>query len=390
MKIIGLDESGTIGDEYIIFCQVEFDEDVENDLFIHNLLNVNNFLFTNEISHNLSSKQIIKLCHQLNSTGYINVKFFKLHPQEQNLILKDALEFQGNFLFLNRSHLIQMYEREKIFKKPLNKIIRELRHYEDSLRYPDYCLKSYSFLYIMNHNCLDYKLCEFLKKEGNLIHAQIDGGNFFSFWWYNLIFSHENKDFLHNKLFVNGLANGDESYLSINIADLFAKAYQLNRTRFYDYRIQDVEYNFEKLPFSKDTFFQRIWPLFSKNVFKRRILLIGKADLFNLIPHILHIKDRSRYFEVFKIKGDIDYFFKRNSKGKPHENLVIYSKDLNEIDEENIQKCKKYKIEAKSINDFKKDFLNFFDVIEDSLTEYPDSTKTRLKDILNQKRSLLS
>ena len=389
LKIIGLDESGTIGDKFINFCQVEFNEDIENDLIIHNLLNIKDFLVPNQILYNLKAKEIVKLCHQLYSTNHINVKFYKLHSPEQNLILKDALEFQGNYLFSHRSHLIQMYKKERIFENKLKNIIRELRHYERPFRYPDYCLKSYSFLYIANQISSDYNLCEFLKDDKNSIHIQIDGGNLFSFWWFDLIFSNEKKDLLQNKLFINGLANGDENYLSINIADLFAKAFKLNPTRFYDYRIKDIEYNFTELPFSKDIFYRRIWKLFSKNVFKKRILLIGKSDLFNLITYLLHIQNRSKYFESFKIKGGIDYFFKLNSKGHNYENIAICGQDLNKIDKQNIEICKKYRIKTIPINAFKDDFLKFFNLIEDSLIDYSDSIKKRINGILNEKRSLL-
>lgn len=390
LKIIGLDESGTIGDKRIIFCQVEFNIDNENELIISNILNIDNFLFPTELTHSLKSKKLISLCHQLYDTGLIDITFYRLGLNEQISIIKDALELQGNFLFANRSKLIKMYDMNKLFEDDMNKIIRELYHYKRPFRYPDYCLKSYSFLYMVNQMCLNYNNCEFLKKPENRIYVQIDGGHLFSFWWYDFLFSHSKKEILRNKLFINGIAHGDESYLSINYADLFAKGYNLNPSKFYDYKVVDIDYDFRKLSHTKEVFFKKIWRLLSKNVFKTRILLIGKSELFNIITYLLHIEDRKKYYEPFKITGDINYFFRQNSKGYPHENVVIYGKHLSEIDEENLKICQKMKIKTKSIMDFKKQFISFFDSIETSLEEYLDSAKGKIKVLLDQKREILS
>ncbi len=390
LKIIGLDESGTIGDNYIVFCQVEFNIDNENELFINNILNVDNFLFPKEITHNLKAKQIVHLCHQLYSTGLIDVTFYKLSPYGQNSILKDAIEYQGNFLFANRSKLIRMYDKNKMIKSDMSKIISELYHYRRPFKYPDYCLKSYSFLYVLNQMCLKHNNCEHLKKPENRIYVQIDGGHLFSFWWYDFLFSHSNKEILQNKLFINGIAHGDESYLSINYADLFAKGYNLNPAKFYDYKVLDIEYDFRKLPFAKELFFKRIWRLLSKNVFKTRILLIGKSELFNIITYLLHIEDRSKYYEPFEITGNIEYFFKQNSKGYSNENIAIYGDNLSDIDKENLKICRKVKIKTKSIMDYKKQFIAFFDSIETSMEDYIDSAKSKIKNLLDQKRDVLS
>ena len=390
LKIIGLDESGTIGDNYIVFCQVEFNIDNENELFINNILNTDNFLFPTELTHNLKAKKIVQLCHQLYETGLIDVTFYKLSSYEQNSILKDAFEFQGNFLFANRGKLLNMYCKNEIIKDDLSRIIRELYHYRKPFKYPDYCLKSYSFLYILEQVCLNYNNCEFLKKNENRIYVQIDGGHLFSFWWYDFLLSHSNKEILQNKLFINGIAHGDESYLSMNYADLFAKGYNLNPSKFYDYKVLDINYDFRKLTFTKEVFFKKIWRLLSANVFKIRILLIGKSELFNIVTYLLHSEDRKKYYEPFKIKGDINYFFTQNSSGHRDQNLVIFGEDLSENDKENLKICREMKIKTKSIMDFKNQFKAFFNSIENSMEDYIDSAKGKIKIHLEQKREILS
>jgi len=100
--------------------------------------------------------------------------------------------------------------------------------------------------------CLNYNNCEFLKKPENRIFVQIDGGHLFSFWWYDFLFSHPNKEILQNKLFINGIAHGDESYLSINYADLFAKGYVWTHTvreLYYDLSIKAVLETLCNLPY---------------------------------------------------------------------------------------------------------------------------------------------
>ncbi len=390
LKIIGFDESGTIGDEYIFFCQVEYNIEAENDLFINNILTTNNFLFPREITHNTKSKDIIKLCHQLYKTNLINVKFYRLTSDRQNSILKDAFKYQGDFLFKNRGRLLKMYEKNKLHKKDMTKIIRELQHYQHYDKYPDYCLKSYSFLYMVNQFCLEYSNCEFLKKPENKISIQIDGGHIFSFWWYDFLLSHSKKEILQNKLFINGIAHGDESYLSINLADLFAKGYSLNKTKFYDYDIFDIKYDFRKLPATKEAFFTTIWRLLSKNIFKIRVLLIGKSEFFNLVVFLLHKEDFSKYYEPFTILGDIDYFFRQHSMGYPDQNIAIYGQNLSDDDKNNIKFCQENDIETKSITDFKKQFIAFFKSIETSIDDYTDTVKDQIKIYLDQKKDLLS
>ncbi len=390
LKILGLDESGTIGDKHIIFCLIEFNENVEVDICINNLLNVDDFLFSKEISNNLNTNKIIQICHKLYETGYLNVKFYKLNPHEQNRILRDVFKFQGDYLFRDRGNLLDMYHKNRIHEDELSNIIRELAHYKKYHKFPDCCLKSYSFLFILNQICSEYNICEFLKKDDNKIHVEIDGGNLFSFWWYNLILSHNKKELLQNKLFINGIAHGDESYLSINIADLFAKAFNKNPSKFYGYRVTNIDYDFNKLPFSKDIFFQKIWRFLKTNVFKKRVLLIGKSELFNIIPYILHLKDRRIYYEPFKISGDVNFFFKQNSKGYREENIVIYGGKLNEIDKKNIKICKKFKLNTIDIKTLKNDFSNFLNLIESSLSNYPDTAKTKIKGLLTQKKNQLS
>lgn len=390
LKIIGLDESGTIGDKYIVFCQVEYNLESENELFINNILNIDNFLFTNEITHNEKTNTIIKLCHQLYKTNLIKVIFYKLSPDKQNSILKDAFKYQADFLFANRSKLLNMYERNRIYKNDMNKIIRELHHYQYYDKFPDYCLKSYSFLYMVNQFCLEYNNCEFLKKPENKISIQIDGGNVFSFWWYDFLLSHSKKEILQNKLFINGIAHGDECYLSINLADLFAKGYNLNKAKFYDYEVFDIEYDFRKLSATKEAFFTKIWRLLSKNVFKIRVLLIGKSEFFNLVVFLLHKEDLSEYYEPFTISGDIEYFFRQHSKGYPGQNIAIYGQNLSDDDKNNIKICQEMNIETKSITDFKKQFITFFKSIETSIDEYTDTVKDKIKKYLDQKKVLLS
>lgn len=352
------------------------------------LSNVKSFLFTKEISNNTKTKTIRKYCQNLSEEGYVKVKFYKLFPSEQNKILRDVFKAQGNFLFKSRDHLVRMYDKGKVFKKSLSHIIRELYHYKNASKFPDVCLKSYSFLYILNEICNNYNICEFLKKNDNIIHAQIDGGHFFSFWWYDLINYHDNKNILQNRLFINGIANGDEYYLAINIADLFAKAFMGGPHKFLDYEIQKIEYNFHKLPFSNEIFYQKLWEFLSKNVYKKRILLIGKSELLDLVPIVLHHKNRTKYYEPFKINENITFWFKENTKGYPNENLAVFGEVLKEVDKVNIEICKELKIETISIKDLKKEFKSFFNYIKESTEDYQESEKIKIDDYIREKEAI--
>ena len=49
VKIIGLDESGKTADPYIIFSQVEFDEEYEPDIIIKNIINSGDVVYKRNI-----------------------------------------------------------------------------------------------------------------------------------------------------------------------------------------------------------------------------------------------------------------------------------------------------------------------------------------------------
>lgn len=401
-----MDESGKTGDEFLAFCYAEFNENDESKLFINNLMNFGDFLFSKEILNNTPSKKLVQLSHQLLSNDFIKAKFFKMTSRVQNLILKDIFKYQANQLFRIRSDLISLQNNLKshfetvnnkrvsklgnlVNLNTLSKIFRKLSHYDKYHRLPDYAMKSYSFLFILNNLCNEYKICEFLKEENNIIKIQIDGGHLFAFWWYEFINNHDVKDLLQNKMFINGIPNGDQYYLSMNIADLLSRAFNNNQNKFLDYDIIDIKYGFKDLPFSNDYFHNNFWKFLTKNVFKKRILFIGKSRFFNIIPYLLHRKDRKVLYEPFKVVGNIRYFFKKHSRGYSEENIAIIGHQLNNEDKENIKICKKHKIKSINISELKDDFESFFNHLEDSTIDYGSRTRVRIKEILKEKGDIL-
>ena len=396
-KIIGLDESGRTGDEYLSFCIIEFDENDEVKLFINNLMNIRDFLFSKEILNNAKAKKLVQLSHQLLSNDFVKVKFYKMTSRVQNLILKDVFKYQANYLFRLRKNLISYSKNinkelnldNVSISKNLNKSIRKLSHYDKSHRLPDYTMKSYSFLYIVNNLCNEYNICEFLKDENNIIKVQIDGGHLFAFWWYEFINRHNNKELLQSKTFIQGVPNGDKYYLSMNIADLLSRAFNNNQNKFLDYEIIDIKYNIKELRLSDDYFHENIWRFLAKNMFKKRILFMVKSQFFNIIPYLLHRKNRKILYEPFKVVGNINYFFKKHSRGFPQENIAIVGQHLNNEDKENIKICNKFKIKTIFISELIEDFESFFSQLEDSTKDYGNRTKVQIKEILEEKRERL-
>ncbi|KKM01669.1 hypothetical protein LCGC14_1792130 [marine sediment metagenome] len=389
IKNFGLDEAGKLSDRFIHFARVEIDDKKEVELFIKILTKTGDFFYSNEILNNEKTNKIASFCNDLLDDQLVKVKFYKLIPEEQTKILNDAMKFQANHLFRIRDDLISMYEKEKVNKGKLNVIIRNLHHYRKYSIFPDSAMKSYSFLYILNDMCNNHHICNFLKEDDNYINVQIDGGFFFTFWWHNLINYHENMEILHSKLFIRGIAHGDESYLSINLADLFVRAYHRSSMRFQSCEVVDIKYDFKNLPLSVDTFFNKFWDYLGKNIFKKRVLLIGKSELFNLITYILHRKNRQINYEPFIINGNISYFFKRFSSGYPSNNVAIFGDILNDTDENNIKICRDKSIDIFSIKDFQEDFINFFDLIERISESYDTITKKKLKDVIYLKKEYL-
>ncbi|MFX1596112.1 MAG: hypothetical protein ACFFBK_08610, partial [Promethearchaeota archaeon] len=64
-KILGFDESGKMGDDQIYFCQIEFNEESEPDLYINNILEVDDLFFIRNKSKGWDLKKKLKICHNL-------------------------------------------------------------------------------------------------------------------------------------------------------------------------------------------------------------------------------------------------------------------------------------------------------------------------------------
>ncbi|MHA1491920.1 MAG: hypothetical protein ACTSRI_19990 [Promethearchaeota archaeon] len=368
VKIIGFDESGGIGSDHIIFTQVEFNEENEADLFIHNILNSGDFFYEKNKIRGWDKKKKIKSCRNLLNHKLIKLKFYKLNPYEQNKISQDIFKYQAEFLFQERERLIQFCK-----KKPLNNylshLIAQMHHYRNYALLPEFCLKSYSYLYILNKLCIKNTTNVFLGDPNNLLKIQIDGGNVFTFWWFDLLNSQDNKEKLQ-KMIINGIAHGDQYYLSMNIAELLAKTFKEDIHFFLNYPIEDIIYDFSEINFSKDTFYERVWSSLKNYYFKNRIIFIGWSELSKLIPYILHREQRTIIYEPFRPKGDIKDYFRYFKIGSPEKNIVIFGSNLSRDEKQNLDYCREKGLITKPVEEFKDKFLDFFNKIEETVTNY--------------------
>jgi len=259
VKIIGLDESGNMGDKFIVFSLVELNEEKNNYLFIHNLLNSGFFFLPKRIVQGWDKKTKIKCCQTLLKSDLIDVNFYRINSFEQNKVLYDVFRFQSNLVFDIRKKLIEAYKSKKYEKNVMKEIISLLHPFRNSYIGPDTYMKSFSYMHILNRICSKTKICDFVKNPDSKINVLIDGGYRFTFWWRFIIENHENKEVLRNKLYINGIAKGDEFYLSMNIADLLAKSFREDPHFFFNKKVNDINYDFKSLHFSKEIFFNDLW-----------------------------------------------------------------------------------------------------------------------------------
>ncbi len=382
VKIIGFDESGTIQDPFIIFTQVEFNELNELDLFIHNLKESNNFLLKKQDIRGWDIKTKIRLARKLMDNDLIDVTFYKLTSLEKTKIYNDVFKHQARILFKERDYFIKSFK--KISERHLADFISQLQHYRNYAFLPEFCVKSFAYLFICNQICSNSRMLNFLKGENNMIKIQVDGGYPLTFWWYQLFQTHTNNDLLKNKVFINGISHGDRYYLSMNIAHLLAQILQQDTTRYFELPIEKIEYNFSDLHFSENVFYDTIWSFLRKPFFKNRILFIGESELFELIPYILHQKNRRIVYEPFIIKDDIDNFFRYSRIGNPHNSIAIYSEKLLKQDKMNLKKCQRNNIETILITEYINDFIAFFKAIEEASGYYRTETQMKVKNILEK------
>lgn len=386
VKIIGLDESGKYGDQQIFFAQIEFNEEYEADLFINNILNTKDFFYRKIDLKGWNSQKKASVCQKIIKSGLIKLHFFKLNPIEQNKIFKDIFRLQAEFLYNEREKLIELYKGKKE-NKVISDLISQLYHYRKPYYLPDFCMKSYSFLYIVNRYCMKKETYDFLQSNDSLLKAQIDGGNIFSYWWYDFISNHPNKDILENRIHINGIPHGDEYYLSMNLADLFSQSFHETPHLFLTNKIEDITYNLNDLNFPKDLFYEKFWGYLKNFYFKDRILFVGESKAFGMIPHLLHFTKRSIIPEPFRIKKNIRDYFRYFKIGPIEKNLVIYSKKLSKEDKSNLDYCNNLGIKSQCVDELKDNFLEFGDFIEEATKYYSPEVQRKVQNTLNRYRS---
>ncbi len=385
-KILGFDESGRMGDDQIYFCQVEFNEESEPDLFINNIVEVKDLLFKKNLLRGWDPKKKLKICHDLLKKRLVKIKFYKLNPLEQNKILRDVFIHQASFLYGERDKLIEIYNKSRKIKE-LTHLIAQLHHYRDYYYLPEFSMKSYSYLYILNRICSSKRIHNFLQNEDYIIKAQIDGGNVFSFWWFEFINNHAHKEILENNLFINGISHGDQYYLSMNIADLFSQSFRKDPQFFSSYPIEDITYNFDNINISENLFYESIWEFLKNFHFRDRLLFIGKSELFTLIPYLLNFRKRTVIYEPFLINKDVKDFFKYFKIGSKKKNLVVHSQNLSIADKQNVDYCKKLGLEIKRVDEFKDIYSDFNDLILGQSDYYDSATKRKIIDVLEKYRN---
>ncbi len=386
VKIIGLDESGKFGDEQIFFSLIELKEESEADIFINNILNTNDFFYKKNDLKGWNKRKKCSVCHEIINKKLIKICFFKLSPVEQNKIFRDLFKYQANFLYDIREKLIQIHNKEKKVDE-LSPIISQLHHYRDYHYLPDFCIKSYSFLHITNKFCDIVSNDPFLQKSDTMIKVQIDGGNIFSYWWYNLLLTHDKKELLENKIFINGVSHGDQYFISMNIANLFSQAFRESPHAFFNHKIKDIEYNFNDIKFSKHQFFEEFWNYLKNFYFKNRLLFIGKSKAYTIIPHLLHLKNRSIIYEPFIIHEDIEDYFRYFKIGPINKNLVIHSHDLTRQDKINIDYCEDLGMKILRVEELKDNYLDFYNSISETTKYYGDSIQRKVQNVLDDYKS---
>jgi len=313
----------------------------------------------------------------------IKIKFYKLNPKEQNKIFHDIFHYQASFLYNERDKLIEIYDNKRE-PSELTHLIGQLHHYRKSAYLPEFTIKSYAYLYILNRICMNKAIHNFVKNKDHIIKAQIDGGNIFSFWWYDFLKNHSQKEIFENKLFINGISHGDQYYLSMNLAGLFSNSFREDPQFFYNYPMEDITYNFDNIIYSKDFFYESIWYFLKNFHFQNRVLFIGESELYYLIPYLLHFKKRSIIHQPFKIEGDIKEYFKYFKVGSPEKNLVIHSHKLNKLKKQNIEYCKDLGIKIMRIEEFKEDYSDFNDLILEHSDYYDSKTKRQVTNVLEK------
>ncbi len=251
-------------------------------------------------------------------------------------------------------------------------------------------MKSYAYIYILNKKCNDHNICEALTKGSKWYKVQIDGGHIFSFWWFDLIDNHENKEHLKNSFIISGISHGDDYYLSMNLSNLLANTFIKDKRYLIRQPIEDLPYSFNEIDIPDSSFYEKIWSFLKNNYFKNRILFIGRSDLFNIIPHLLHIKNRSNIYEPFKISKDITDFFNYFKIGPIEKTIIVHSDNLKKIEKDNLKICNDNGFHIINVSDFEEEYDKFNTNIKNACEYYDSEEKRKVSSILNKYKDLFT
>ena len=123
---------------------------------------------------------------------------------------------------------------------------------------------------------------------------------------------------------------------------------------------------------------------FNNFYFKNRLIFIGKSELFNIIPYLLHFKKRGVIYEPFRIQKKVSDYFKYFKIGPPEKNLVVYSQKLKKEDKLSIDYCKELGIITKPISEFKDQYSDFSNYLSEASKYYDSDVKRKVADVLKK------
>lgn len=391
VEINGLDESGTVG-EPILFVRLGASMLIEPQIILRNIEYFNALMASKDLLKGYEPSTLFKYVLSFIEDPSFDVTIFRMFPETQLKILRDLSLLTAEDLFGSRRTLVKLFDSKgkmaKIDQDTLSDVSQTINTLK-RFRNPNFWLDSYikSFGMMLITMKLE-NLSKAFSKPGftsYFLVVQIDGGFPFAFWWRGIM--DKIPCFKKGSFIVSGVSNGDEYYPSMSTAGVIAGSLLRNREKLHLFPVHPLEY---ENAVDLNGFFEGHSKAIERPTFQNRILFVGKIgkNVRTCIPYLMHLRDRHKTYEVFKVGRSISWFFRVYGHGYPENTVIVYGSNLTSRDKESIKFCKENKYPLRHVSEFREEFQEFIKTLSSEIEYAPvqkrKTLSSRLKRIENQ------
>jgi len=388
IEINGIDETGSVG-EPIIFVRLGISLLNEIQIILRNVEHFDKLMASKAHLKGYETKTLFKYVLDFVDDPSIDITIFRMFPKTQLRLMKALSFLTGQKLFQWRRSFISMFDNKGNLIKAdaptaleISEIVSSFRRFRKPSIWFESFVKSYGMMVVTKRIG---QISKSLSKPGFTDHflvIQIDGGYPFAFWWKDLL-AEKNPSFKKGSFVVSGVSSGDCYYPSMSTAGAIALSLFRNIEKLHLFPVYPVEYNEE---LELDDFCEKHGKAMETHYFQNRMLFIGNIDYSTkvCIPYLAHLRDRKITYEPTSIRMPIEPFFKSYGRGSPENTVIVQGSSLSTKDKQNLKFCSNNGYPISHISDFKDNFDELINKLDEEIQYAPTQKKKSLSSKLKK------